>query len=266
MRAGEVAAVLPVLPVNDTVKVVDGDFVRHSADRSELRLAQTPQLVQRSAYLNASADVPDEAKLTDDVSVLERVGANVATVAGDSSNTKLTTPSDFADARQSAGGGRIPDIRVGHGYDTHRTTVGKSVWLCGIEIDAPFRLDGHSDADVGLHALTDALLGTCGEGDIGSHFPPSDPRWAGASSDQFLQHARSIVTARNGTINAVDITIICERPKVGPHRSEMREAVAGILALTLDRVSVKATTNERIGFVGRNEGIAAFATATVCYD
>ena len=159
----------------------------------------------------------------------------------------------------------VPDIRVGHGYDTHRTRAGDQVVLCGCEIAAPFSLSGHSDADVGLHALTDALLGACAAGDIGQHFLPSDDRWKGAASDQFLRHALSLVRERGGHVTSVDVTLVCEAPKIGPQRDRMARRVAELLALDVARVSIKATTNETIGFIGRNEGIAAFATATVVY-
>ncbi len=158
---------------------------------------------------------------------------------------------------------KVPDIRTGNGYDIHRLVAGDKVILCGIEIPFDRKLDGHSDADVGLHALTDALLGTIGSGDIGSHFPPSDPQWRGASSDRFLSHACELVAARGGIITHLDVTLICEMPKIGPHREKMRARIAQICAMDIDRISVKATTNETIGAIGRGEGIAAMATATV---
>lgn len=257
---------LPVLSVTDTVKRIGGDTVTGTVPRDTLGLAQTPQLVRRAAYLAAaSAFDGQSAAVTDDVSLLESAGERVLAVAGDQGNVKITTATDLANARARLGSNSIPDVRVGHGYDTHRTTAGDHVWLCGLRIEAPFALDGHSDADIALHALTDALLGTCGEGDIGSHFPPTDPQWAGAASEAFLAHADAIVKAKGGRVTCADITIVCERPKIGPHRDRMRENIARILGLEIGRVSVKATTNERIGFVGRNEGIAGLATATVCY-
>ena len=163
-------------------------------------------------------------------------------------------------------GMKVPDVRVGHGYDTHQFVDGDSVWLCGIELNHNQKLSGHSDADVGLHALTDALLATIGDGDIGSHFPPSDSQWSGARSDQFLKHAVSRVTDAGGRITHMDVTLVCETPKVGPHRDAMRAAIADITGIEQDRVSVKATTNERMGFVGRNEGMVALATATVVME
>ena len=166
-------------------------------------------------------------------------------------------------AKQLAGS--CPDIRVGHGYDTHRTKTGDAVILCGIRVPAPFALDGHSDADVGIHALVDALLATKGLGDIGTHFPPSQDEWRDADSAQFLIHAAKLVREHGGTITCADITLICERPKIGPHVAAMRNRVSTLLDIDLDRVSVKATTNERIGFIGREEGIVALASATVLY-
>lgn len=265
--SGKFAGVVPVLPVTDTVKVVDGLNVTASPNRETLRLAQTPQLVSRADYLRSAIALADNGKRpTDDVGVLEAVGLSVGYVQGDARNIKITTAADLDRLQpHKPAGDTPPDLRVGHGYDTHRTTTGDTVWLCGVSVPAPFRLDGHSDADVGLHALTDALLGTCGAGDIGDHFPPSDPQWAGAASDQFLDHARALVSERGGRITNVDVTLVCESPKIGPYRMKMRETIAGIIRTDPERVSVKATTNERVGFIGRNEGIAALATATVLY-
>ena len=262
-RSDSISGVLPVMPVVETVKSVVDDTVTGTVPRSDLRLAQTPQLVHRSTYLRASDALFQSDNITDDVSVLERAGETVAIVQGEHSNRKITTADDL-DPHMN-GKPPMPDVRVGHGYDTHRTKVGGYAWLCGVRIEAPFCLDGHSDADVGLHALTDALLGTCGEGDIGSHFPPSDARWKDAASDQFLAQAHGIVRGKGGVITCADVTIVCEAPKIGPHRDAMRDRVSAILGLVRERVSVKATTNERVGFVGRNEGIAALATVTVLY-
>ena len=260
---GEGDGVIPALPVTDTVKRVDGTVVAETLDRSTLCAVQTPQLFVRERLLaanDAAASVASE--FTDDASIMEWHGGRVSTVLGDFANIKLTTARDFATLAPSA----PPDIRVGHGYDTHRTSAGDSVMLCGCLIPSPFALDGHSDADIGLHALTDALLGTCGEGDIGSHFPPTDEQWRGASSDRFLVHAAGIVRAKGGRLTCADVTIVCERPKIGPHRDAMRSRIAELLGIEMSRVSVKATTNERIGFVGRNEGLAALATVTVAFD
>lgn len=159
----------------------------------------------------------------------------------------------------------FPDVRTGNGYDVHSFEPGEAVWLCGVEIPHSQKLNGHSDADVGLHALTDALLATCGAGDIGTHFPPSDPQWRGAASRIFVAHAAKIVRERGGRIANVDVTLICEEPKIGPHRAAMTQALSDMLALSAERISIKATTNERLGFIGRGEGIAAIATASVVY-
>ena len=270
LRAGLEGAdgAIPALPATDTVKRVEGDRIVATLPRTELRLVQTPQLFAtdrlRAAHLAAAAS---GGEFTDDASIVEWAGGSVRVVEGDPANIKVTTASDLAAvSSRTEGALEAPDIRVGHGYDTHRTKAGSDVMLCGVPVPAPFALDGHSDADIGLHALTDALLGTCGLGDIGSHFPPSDERWRDAASDRFLAHARDLVAERGGRVTCADITLVCETPKIGPHRDAMRQRVADLLGIALDRVSVKATTNERIGFVGRNEGLAALATATVIYD
>ncbi len=183
-------------------------------------------------------------------------------VEGSEDNLKITTPADLADGERLVSW-RQGDIRVGQGFDVHPFAPGDRVWICGVEIPHEMSLAGHSDADVGLHALTDALLGAIGAGDIGMHFPPSDPQWRGAASDRFLRHAADLVRAQGGAIAAVDVTIICERPKIGPHRQAMVERIAAILGISPGRVSVKATTTEKLGFTGRGEGIAAQAVATV---
>jgi len=192
---------------------------------------------------------------------MERAGGHVAMVPGDPMLMKLTYPEDFLMAEQLAASRRI--IRMGQGIDAHRFGPGEVVWLCGIRIEHDLGLVGHSDADCGLHALTDAVLGAIAEGDIGDHFPPSDPRWKGASSDQFLTHAVKLVTARGGRILNADVTLVCERPKIKPHRLAMRERIADLLGLPLDRVSVKATTTEGMGFTGREEGLLAQAVVSV---
>ena len=257
--------VIPALTVPDTVKRVADDTIVETVPRDPLRLAQTPQLFHTDALRAAHESVAEAGgEFTDDASIMEAAGARIRIVAGDPQNTKVTVASDMRQASLERGVD-VPDVRVGHGYDTHRTKAGDAVTLCGVTIPSPHALDGHSDADVGLHALTDALLGTCGEGDIGAHFPPSDPRWRGAASDTFLAHAAAIVAQRGGRVTCADVTVVCEAPRIGQHRDAMRARIAAILGLDLDRVSVKATTNERIGFVGRNEGMAALATATVIY-
>ena len=196
--------------------------------------------------------------MTDDATVAEAAGLPVALVAGDEAAFKITTGDDLDRARRLS-----RESRTGTGFDVHRFGTGDHVWLCGVHVPHTRGLIGHSDADVGLHALTDAILGTIGAGDIGQHFPPSDPRWKGAASSRFLAHAAELVQARGGRIVHVDVTVICELPKVGPHRDAMRAAIAAILGLETDRVSVKATTTEGLGFTGRSEGIAAKAAATV---
>ena len=191
----------------------------------------------------------------------EAAGIEVAVVAGDEANLKITDPADLARAERLLERGLM--ARTGLGFDVHRLGPGDGLVLLGVRLEGPLRLIGHSDADAGLHALTDALLGTLGAGDIGSHFPPSEARWAGADSALFLDHARRLIEDAGGRIEHVDVTLICEWPKIGPHRARMVDRVAGLLALPLARVSVKATTTEQLGFVGRGEGIAAQAVATV---
>jgi 2-C-methyl-D-erythritol 4-phosphate cytidylyltransferase / 2-C-methyl-D-erythritol 2,4-cyclodiphosphate synthase len=249
---------IPALPVADTIKRLDGGVVS-TVDRTPLRAAQTPQAFRRKrlvqAYANWSADAPP----TDDAGVVEADGGRIAVVPGDPLLFKLTTPEDFrmAEAHLSRA------TRMGQGFDAHRFGPGDGVWLCGVHIPHNASLVGHSDADAGLHALTDAILGAIGEGDIGDHFPPSDPQWKGAPSDLFLRHAADLVTARGGRINNVDVTLICEAPKIKPHRQAMRERLADILNLPLDAISVKATTTEAMGFTGRGEGLAAQAVASI---
>jgi 2-C-methyl-D-erythritol 4-phosphate cytidylyltransferase/2-C-methyl-D-erythritol 2,4-cyclodiphosphate synthase len=253
---------LPALPVSDTVKRVDTENVITSTEaRAGLWRAQTPQAFRVAPLLAAYAAWPGGETPTDDAQVVERAGGKVVLIPGDPMLMKATYPEDFEMMEQLAGGARI--TRTGMGYDAHRFGPGDGVWLCGVKIAHSHGLIGHSDADAGLHALTDALLGTIGEGDIGDHFPPTDPKWRGASSDLFLQHAADLVAGRGGRIVNVDVTLICERPKIKPQRGAMRERVAAILALPIDCVSVKATTTEGMGFTGREEGIAAQALATV---
>ncbi len=256
-------AALPAIPVSDTLKRADEGVVASTVDRNGLFAAQTPQGFDYQAILSAHRQAADEElnHFTDDTALAEWSGLSIVLVEGSTGNTKITAADDLARARRLHP--MTPDIRTGHGYDTHRWAPGNSVWLCGVEIPHTHRLDGHSDADVGLHALTDALLATIGDGDIGSHFPPSDAQWKDARSDQFLAHAAGLINATGGTITHVDVTLVCEAPKIGPHRDEMRQAIATILTIEPARVSVKATTNETIGFIGRGEGMAALATATV---
>ena len=251
--------VLPALPVADSLRRGADDLVAGEVARDDLWRAQTPQAFRYATITSAYAAWPTGEVATDEATVVQRTGGRVRIVAGDTRLMKLTYPEDFAMAEAY-----IPrQIRVGQGFDAHRWGPGDSVWLCGVEIAHDQTLIGHSDADAGLHALTDAILGAMGDGDIGDHFPPTDPQWKGASSDLFLIHAVERLTARGGRLVNVDVTLICERPKVKPHRQAMRERLAELLALPLDAVSVKATTTEAMGFTGRGEGLAAQALATI---
>jgi 2-C-methyl-D-erythritol 4-phosphate cytidylyltransferase/2-C-methyl-D-erythritol 2,4-cyclodiphosphate synthase len=250
---------LPALPVADSLRRATDGIVSGAVEREALWRAQTPQAFRLKTLTNAFAAWPADETATDEATVVERAGGRVKIVEGDARLMKLTYPEDFAMAEAL-----IPrTVRIGQGYDVHRWGPGQSVWLCGLEIPHDQTLIGHSDADAGLHALTDAILGAIGEGDIGDHFPPTDDTWKGAPSDLFLKHAAGLVTARGGRISNVDVTLICERPKVKPHRQAMRERLAEILDIPLDAVSVKATTSEGLGFTGRGEGLAAQAVATV---
>ncbi|WP_299171005.1 bifunctional 2-C-methyl-D-erythritol 4-phosphate cytidylyltransferase/2-C-methyl-D-erythritol 2,4-cyclodiphosphate synthase [uncultured Brevundimonas sp.] len=259
----EADGALPVLPVADSLRRGQDGVMAGVVERDGLWRAQTPQTFRRNAIEAAYAAWDDAETPTDDAVVVERHGGRVALVPGDALLMKLTYPEDFAMAEALLSQPTRYQTRVGSGYDVHRWGPGGSVWLCGIEVPHDQTLIGHSDADAGLHALTDALLGAMAMGDIGDHFPPTDPKWKGAASDQFLLHAAGLVAERGGRIVNVDVTLICERPKVKPHRQAMRERIAGLLALPLDAVSVKATTTEGLGFTGRGEGLAAQAVATV---
>lgn len=255
----EADGAIPALPVADTLKRVAAGTISATVDRSGLFRAQTPQAFRTDRLIDAYAVWPVGETPTDDAAVVEADGGTVVLVEGDPRLMKLTYPEDFVMAEAS-----LPrQTRVGSGFDAHRWGPGGAVWLCGVEIPHDQTLIGHSDADAGLHALTDAILGALGDGDIGDHFPPTDPKWKGAASDQFLIHAVERVTARGGRIVNVDVTLICERPRVKPHRQAMRERLAAILALPLDAISVKATTTEAMGFTGRGEGLAAQAIATI---
>jgi 2-C-methyl-D-erythritol 4-phosphate cytidylyltransferase/2-C-methyl-D-erythritol 2,4-cyclodiphosphate synthase len=254
-------AAIPCLPLRDTIKRAEGGTIRETIDRSELWRAQTPQGFHFDAILAAHRAAIGR-ELTDDAAVAEAAGLTPAIVDGSEDNIKVTTQEDLAAAERLIAA-RQGDIRIGQGFDVHPFVPGDHLWICGVRVPDGMSLAGHSDADVGLHALTDAVLGAIGAGDIGMHFPPSDLRWRGAASDQFLRHAADLVRARGGAIAAVDVTIICERPKIAPYRGAMVERVATILGITPDRVSVKATTTEKLGFTGRAEGMAAQAVATV---
>jgi 2-C-methyl-D-erythritol 4-phosphate cytidylyltransferase/2-C-methyl-D-erythritol 2,4-cyclodiphosphate synthase len=256
------AAIL-ALPLADTLKRDDGTGrSAGTPSRAGLWRAQTPQGFRLGPLNAAYAAWPPGEEPTDEAMVIERAGGVVALVPGDPGLAKLTYPEDFAMAEQLAGAGRTT-MRIGQGLDAHRFGPGDGVWLCGVHIPHDRALIGHSDADAGLHALTDALLGAIGEGDIGDHFPPSDPKWRGAASDQFLLHAASLVTGKGGRILNIDVTLVCERPKIKPHREAMRTRLADLLSLDLSAVSVKATTMEGMGFTGREEGLAAQAVAMV---
>ncbi|MEM7463727.1 MAG: bifunctional 2-C-methyl-D-erythritol 4-phosphate cytidylyltransferase/2-C-methyl-D-erythritol 2,4-cyclodiphosphate synthase [Pseudomonadota bacterium] len=256
---------LPAHPISDTLKHVDEQgFIDGTVSRASLFGAQTPQGFVYKEILAAHrlADGDEDTEYTDDAQIAEAAGLKVRIVPSPATNTKITTQEDLEAANMRY---QTADTRTGIGYDVHRLVAGNIVTLCGVEIPHTHSLDGHSDADVGLHALTDALLGTIADGDIGSHFPPSDKEWKNASSDRFLKHAVNLVRENDGTITHLDITLICEAPKIGPHRDEMRSTVSEITGVNFSRVSVKATTNERIGFIGRQEGIAAMATVTVSF-
>lgn len=257
---GAVGAI-PTLPVADTLVRGVAAVMGAGVDRADLYRVQTPQAFRFDAILAAHRgwDVAREA--TDDAQIMRAWGHDVMLVHGDERLEKLTYAQDFARAETQMAPPRT--TRVGMGYDVHRLAPDEALWLAGVLVPHDRGLAGHSDADVALHAIVDAMLGALADGDIGSHFPPSDPQWRGASSDRFLAHARDRVMARDGRIEHIDLTIICEAPKIGPHRDVMRARIAEILAVPIDRVSVKATTTERLGFAGRREGIAAQAVATL---
>ncbi len=259
---------LPALPVSDTLKRAGDDRkISQTIDRAGLYAAQTPQGFPFGPILAAheAAATAGRADFTDDCAIAEWAGLAVGLVEGSPENQKLTWARDIAMADERLSSGRFPDVRTGNGYDVHSFTAGDAVTLCGVRIAYNRSLSGHSDADVGLHALTDALLATCGAGDIGTHFPPTDPQWKGAASRIFVEHAAKLVREKGGRIANADVTLIVEAPKIGPHREAMTRAMAEMLAISPERVSVKATTNEQLGFVGRGEGIAAIATATVVF-
>jgi 2-C-methyl-D-erythritol 4-phosphate cytidylyltransferase / 2-C-methyl-D-erythritol 2,4-cyclodiphosphate synthase len=263
-------AAIAALPVADTLKRAGPEGrVAATIDRAGLWRAQTPQGFRYDAILAAheAAAGAGREDLTDDAAVAEWAGLAVELVRGSEANVKLTTAEDMARAALlTQAPTAVTDVRTGQGFDVHRFTAGDHVWLCGLRIPHTQALEGHSDADVGLHALTDALLGAIGDGDIGQHFPPSDPRWRGAASHLFLADAGRRVGERGGTISNVDVTLLCEAPKIAPHRDAMRKRIAEILAIDAARVGVKATTTEGLGFTGRREGIAALATATVVWN
>jgi len=257
----QATAAIPCLPLRDTIKRVSNGTICETVDRSALWRAQTPQGFHFEKILAAHRAAIGR-EMTDDSAIAEAAGLMPLVVEGSEDNLKITTPQDLTAAERLIAA-RQGDVRVGQGFDVHPFSPGDHVWICGVKVPHVMSLAGHSDADVGLHALTDAVLGAIGAGDIGVHFPSSDPQWRGAASDCFLSHAAALVRERSGAIAAVDVTIICERPKIGPHRIAMVERVAAMLGIATDRVSVKATTTEKLGFTGRAEGIAAQAVATV---
>lgn len=251
---------VPALPVADTLSRGD-HILGETVDRAGLWRVQTPQAFDFQAILDAHRRWPEDQEATDDAQMLRRFGGSVALVEGALMLEKITYPADVAAAEARHAATLIS--RSATGFDVHRLEAGEELWLGGVLIPHDKGLSGHSDADVALHAITDALLGCTGEGDIGTHFPPSDPQWRGAASSRFLQHARSIIIDRGGVIDFVDLTLICEAPRVGPHRAAMRQRIAELLEISPQQVSIKATTTERLGFTGRGEGIAAQACATV---
>ena len=262
---GDWDGAVPAVPVVDTLKrgeVAAGRAdvqIGATVDRAGFWRAQTPQGFRFQVILEAHRRCTGLA-LTDDAAVAEQTGARLALVTGDEDNFKMTTEDDFYRGERLLAG--TSETRTGFGFDVHRFCEGDQIMLCGVAVPHDQGLLGHSDADVGLHALTDALLGTVGAGDIGSHFPPSDPRWRGAPSEVFLRHAAALISEAGGAIVNVDVTLVCERPKIGPHREAMRARIVELLALSPARVSIKATTTEELGFTGRREGIAAQAVAT----
>jgi len=265
VAAAKLGAAVPGMAMSDTVKAVDArEHVTQTLDRVSLRAIQTPQAFNFGALLaahrNAAAAGRDD--FSDDAALMEWAGHSVAVFAGEAGNVKLTMPEDFARV-ESERLAMLADMRMGTGYDVHAFSDGHHVMLGGVKIPHTRGLAGHSDADAVLHALVDAILGALAEGDIGVHFPPSDPQWHGAASEPFLRFAVERVQARGGMIAHLDVTVICEAPRVGPHRDAIRARIAAIAGLSLDRVAVKATTSEKLGFIGRGEGIAALATATI---
>jgi 2-C-methyl-D-erythritol 4-phosphate cytidylyltransferase/2-C-methyl-D-erythritol 2,4-cyclodiphosphate synthase len=263
--AAKTGAAIPALPVTDTVKSVDAKgHIVSTVDRNTLRLVQTPQAFAFEALLAAHrrAHAGGREDFSDDAALAEWAGLTVTTFPGEAGNIKLTSAEDFVRA-QTIQFSALGDVRIGTGIDVHAFGPGDHVIIGGVRIPHERALTGHSDADVALHALVDALLGALADGDIGAHFPPTDPQWRGASSDRFMAFAVERVKARGGRIAHLDLTIVCEAPRIGPHRDAMRDKIAALAGIDVTRVAVKATTSERLGFTGRGEGIAAYATATV---
>ncbi|MDV7141692.1 bifunctional 2-C-methyl-D-erythritol 4-phosphate cytidylyltransferase/2-C-methyl-D-erythritol 2,4-cyclodiphosphate synthase [Tropicimonas sp. TH_r6] len=251
----------PALAVTDALWRGAGGLVEAPTPRDGLFRAQTPQGFDLAAIRAAHDNHPGGA--ADDVEVALAAGLDVAITEGHENNIKVTLPGDFARAEAILSKGQDMDVRLGNGYDVHRFGTGDHVVLCGVTVPHPRGLQGHSDADVGMHAITDAIYGALAEGDIGQHFPPSDPQWKGAASEIFLRHAVDLAASRGYRIANIDCTLVCEQPKIGPHAQAMRAALSAIMGLEIGRISVKATTSERLGFTGREEGIASIATATL---
>jgi 2-C-methyl-D-erythritol 4-phosphate cytidylyltransferase/2-C-methyl-D-erythritol 2,4-cyclodiphosphate synthase len=256
---------LPTLGVTDTIKrSVDHREVTITEDRSQLFAAQTPQGFRFGQIFSAHMRAPTiRRQFTDDAEIAEWAGLRVAMVRGDRDNIKITHPEDFARAERIISGDQAMETRVGTGFDVHPFEPGDAVWLGGVRIPHKAKLKGHSDADVALHALTDAILGAIGEGDIGVHFPPSDMQWRGAASSVFLKHAGDLLAKAGGRIVNLDVTIVCEAPRIGPHVSAMQGIIAETLGIATSRIAIKATTSEQLGFTGREEGIVAMASASI---
>lgn len=255
---------VPAIPVTDTIKrSPDGSAIAATADRRTLFAAQTPQGFRFEKILAAHRAAANTMEpFTDDASIGEWAGLDVVITPGSERNLKVTLPDDFARAERLLGGQRM-ETRTGSGIDVHPFEAGDHVWLGGVRIPHTRRLAGHSDADAALHAITDALLGAIGEGDIGTHFPPSDPQWKGAASRIFLEHAAGLIRERGGRVVNIDLTIVCEAPRIAPHVAAMKQAIADACGIALARVAIKATTSEGLGFTGRREGILAMASASV---
>ena len=253
-------AVIPILPISDSLKRQEESGLWSAVPRENIFRAQTPQGFRFAAIRDAHHRFAD-ANATDDIVLAELAGMNVVSVPGDEANIKITTAADFETAERILASPM--ETRTGYGFDVHRFVPGDHVWLCGIHIPHEQGLEGHSDADAGLHALTDAILGALAAGDIGQHFPPSDEKWRDVHSRLFLEHAAEMVRDAGGEIVHCDVTLVCEAPTIGPHRGKMRENIASILSADVSRVSVKATTTEGLGFTGRGEGLAAQAVATI---
>lgn len=261
-------AVIPGLPVADTMKYAPSGLIERTVDRASLWFVQTPQGFQFEKILNAHRKALRDGKttFTDDAAVAEYAGMRVQIIAGEQKNRKLTTSHDILEADREHSTHRfenLPDVRMGQGIDFHVFEKGNAVTLCGVKIPHTHKLKGHSDADVALHALTDAILGAIGEADIGQHFPPTDKQWKAAPSSIFIAKAMELLTARGGVLSNVDVTVLAEAPRIGPHVLAMKKNLSTMLGITVDRIGIKATTTEKMGAIGRKEGMSASAIATV---